>query len=189
MELDEVRMIAEEVLDSEVRQGAGAAVVVTAIYEYAQNWVVLYNTRAFWEDGSASHALAGNGPIIIDKATGQVRLGTSALAIEEQVVGARAPRWEAPRHRSALLGESQEHYLIERFVEDAIRRDGGEGFLRLLDDARLSKVARSEFTFNVVDVAVDWGQQTVEIADALAADSEIRLSLDQLMQIVSGGQR
>ncbi len=88
---------------------------------------------------------------------------------------------------SALdVGEIREHYLIERFVEDAVRPDCGERFLKRLLDARASSAMRSEFNFNVVEVGVDWEQQTVRITDVLAADSQIELSLDQLMQIVLG---
>lgn len=92
----------------------------------------------------------------------------------------------APTRGALAEGEIREHYLIERFVEDAIRRDCGERFLKRLRDARASSALRSEFNFNVVEVAVDWERQTVEIADVLAADSQIELSLDQLMQIALG---
>jgi hypothetical protein len=35
-------------------------------------WVFFYNARRYVEDGDASYALAGNGPILVDKRTGEI---------------------------------------------------------------------------------------------------------------------
>ncbi len=79
------RTIAEKVLDEQVRPTVGEDIVVTTVREYPACWVVGYNTRAYVETGAISHALAGGGPIIINRGTGRARLGTSALPVEDQL--------------------------------------------------------------------------------------------------------
>ena len=48
-------------------------------------WVFFYNTRRFLERREALYALGGNGPIIVEAATGKItRLGT-ARPVDEEV--------------------------------------------------------------------------------------------------------
>lgn len=82
---DSARAIAERYLDETIRQSIEEEVVTTAVREFPTCWVVGYNTKAYLETGSLTHALAGGGPIIINRATGVPRLGTSALRAEEQL--------------------------------------------------------------------------------------------------------
>lgn len=103
MDLDEVRTIAERALNENVRPYIAEDVVLTAIYEYPQEWVAGFNTRVYWETREVSHALAGNGPIFIDKTTHQVRFGTTAIPVEDQVSGEGHRRWEALRVDASLL--------------------------------------------------------------------------------------
>jgi len=77
--------IAEKLLDREVRPNLDEEVAVTEVREFPTCWVAGYNTRAYIETGSVVHALAGGGPIIINRRTGEARLGTSALPAEDQV--------------------------------------------------------------------------------------------------------
>lgn len=79
------RETAERFLETQVRPGVGEDVVITTVSEHPTCWVVGYNTRAFVETGSISHALAGGGPVIVNRKTGRARLGTSALPIEQQL--------------------------------------------------------------------------------------------------------
>ena len=65
----------------------GEEVIVGSVQEFPNDWVIDYNTRTFIETGNASHALAGAGPIIINKTTGELTVGTPTLSIEEQVAG------------------------------------------------------------------------------------------------------
>lgn len=48
-------------------------------------WVFFYNSRAYLETGSFSHALAGNGPIVVERSTGAVHQLTTARPVEEQL--------------------------------------------------------------------------------------------------------
>jgi len=48
-------------------------------------WVFFYNSRAYIETGSFSHALAGNGPIVVDRGTGAIHELTTARPIDEQL--------------------------------------------------------------------------------------------------------
>ncbi len=81
----EARVIAERVLDSKVRPRIGEEVVVLRAIEYATCWAVIYNSAAYARSGSLSDALVGNGPVIINKQTGQARLASSALPLERQL--------------------------------------------------------------------------------------------------------
>lgn len=77
--------IAEDLLDREVRPALDEEIALTAVREFPTCWVAGYNTRAYLETGSVVHALAGGGPIIINRRTGRARLGTSALPAEDQL--------------------------------------------------------------------------------------------------------
>ncbi len=47
--------------------------------------MVGYNTGVYLDTGSITHALAGGGPIIVNRRTGEARIGTSTLPAEEQL--------------------------------------------------------------------------------------------------------
>lgn len=79
--------IAEDVLDREVRPNLDEEIALTEVREFPTCWVAGYNTRAYVETGTIVHALAGGGPIIINRRTGQARIGTSALPAEDQLTG------------------------------------------------------------------------------------------------------
>lgn len=80
-----VRQIAETILDEQIRPNVDDDLVLTAVQEHPTCWVVGYNTRAYVETGSISHALAGGGPIIINRRTGHGRVGASGVPIEDQL--------------------------------------------------------------------------------------------------------
>ena len=82
---DEARAVAETLLDATVRVSLQEDVVTTSVREFPTCWVVGYNTRAFVETGAISHALAGGGPIIVNRKTGDARMGTSAVPAEDQL--------------------------------------------------------------------------------------------------------
>jgi len=82
---DEACGVALRHLRGEVEPSIGEELATTDVREYPTCWVVGYNTRAYLETGSISHALAGGGPLIINRATGRVRMGTWNTAIEDQL--------------------------------------------------------------------------------------------------------
>jgi hypothetical protein len=55
-------------------------------------WVFYYNSRAYLETGMISHALAGNGPIVVDKDFGTVHELATARPTEEQLEELRRAR-------------------------------------------------------------------------------------------------
>lgn len=84
---EDARKLAEDLLDAEVRPDLDEEIVIPAEYiqESERFWILFYNTRIYVETGSLSHALAGNGPILVEKATGTARLGRSDIPWEQQV--------------------------------------------------------------------------------------------------------
>jgi hypothetical protein len=82
---DEAREAALSHLRRSVEPDVGEELRTTDVWEYPTCWVVGYNTRAYLETGSISHALAGGGPLIINRQTGQIRMGTWNVAIEDQL--------------------------------------------------------------------------------------------------------
>lgn len=80
----EARSIAERHLDN-MRPRIGVEIATVEPTEYPTCWVVGWNTVAFIQTREVGHALAGNGPVIVNRRTGVARWGVSALPIEEQL--------------------------------------------------------------------------------------------------------
>lgn len=81
------RVVAERYLDEHVRPWVGepVAIVDAATRETASVFVFFYNTVTYLQTGAASHALAGNGPVIVSRATGEPRLGGTSRPWEDQL--------------------------------------------------------------------------------------------------------
>lgn len=79
--------IAENMVDSRVRPDVYEAVevMVEKTIRTEKYWIFFYNTVEFLRTGSEVHALAGNGPIVIDRITGAARFAESGRPWEEQV--------------------------------------------------------------------------------------------------------
>ncbi len=45
-------------------------------------WAFFYNTRAFYQTGELRESLVGNGPLIVEKATGALRVAGTAHPVE-----------------------------------------------------------------------------------------------------------
>lgn len=73
---DEAREIAFQYLKREHEPRIGEPLVVTDVREYPTCWAVDYSTKAWFVDGLISHALAGGGPVIVNRASGRARIGT-----------------------------------------------------------------------------------------------------------------
>jgi hypothetical protein len=82
---EQARTIAEQLLDEVVRPAAAEDIVTTTVRAYPTCWVIGYNTRAFVETRAINHALAGGGPVIINRETGRARLGTHELPSDQQL--------------------------------------------------------------------------------------------------------
>jgi hypothetical protein len=67
---------------------------VTRVEDAGSAWRVFYNSRVFVETRESSHALAGNLPLLIDKATGDVALDLAWLPIGHPKRPDVPPPWE-----------------------------------------------------------------------------------------------
>jgi hypothetical protein len=81
----EAREIAERHIQTEIQPRIKAEIALSELSEYSTCWIAIYNTRRFLETGSNRDALAGNGPLIINRRTGGLREGRSALPVEDQL--------------------------------------------------------------------------------------------------------
>lgn len=81
---DRARLAAEQFLDQKVRPLLEVDVLTTSVRKFETCWVVGYNTRAYIETGAVTHSLAG-GPLIVNRETGIVRLGSSSSPAEAQL--------------------------------------------------------------------------------------------------------
>ncbi len=87
MELHQALAIATDVLDTRVRPVVDEPVAIAAdqTIETDAAFIFFYNTLAFLETRSMVHALAGNGPILVERDTGTVRMLESSRPWEEQL--------------------------------------------------------------------------------------------------------
>jgi immunity protein 35 of polymorphic toxin system len=82
---EDAATIARRFLKEHVQHRVPEEVVLAGFEEHPTCWVFGYNTRAYVETRALSRALAGNGPIIVNRRTGSVRQGTTARPVEEQL--------------------------------------------------------------------------------------------------------
>ncbi|QQO31457.1 hypothetical protein JJC00_22780 [Bradyrhizobium diazoefficiens] len=69
MSPDQAMALAEaEVMNIGIACGDDLALVSEQTLEVAEGWVFFYNTREYIETGNSSSRLAGNGPILVDRA-------------------------------------------------------------------------------------------------------------------------
>jgi len=81
----EARQIAEKFIRDEIQPRMREELVISELAEFPTSWVAVYNTRRFVETGSFRYALAGNGPVIINRRTGATRIGLTSQPVEEQL--------------------------------------------------------------------------------------------------------
>lgn len=81
----EARQIAEDFLRKEIQPSSTVDLVISELEEFPMCWVAIYNSRKFVDSGSFRDALAGNGPLIINKRTRAVRMGLTSQPVEEQL--------------------------------------------------------------------------------------------------------
>lgn len=81
----DARRMAEAYVQAEIEPRIRVELAISEFSEYSTCWVAIYNTKRFLETGSNRDALAGNGPLIINRKTGSLREGRSALPIDEQL--------------------------------------------------------------------------------------------------------
>jgi hypothetical protein len=57
--------------------------VIVAVYEYAEAWVFVYNSKRYLDSGRARDSLAGNGPILVDRRDASMHRAGSRRSVEE----------------------------------------------------------------------------------------------------------
>jgi Immunity protein 35 len=79
---DRAKALAEEAVAA---LGDEFAMISDKTIEVSGGWIFFYNSREFIETGNPISALAGNGPIFVDR-TGAVRHLPSALPWDEAII-------------------------------------------------------------------------------------------------------
>ena len=70
----------------------GPLIVVKHI-EKPYGWIFFYTSKKYWETGDVSEAVAGNGPIIVEKSTGTFRQLGTATPPDEQICEWEKANW------------------------------------------------------------------------------------------------
>ena len=77
-----VQALVDEISD---RTGIDTAIDDAATQDAGWCWVFFYNSRALIETGAFSHALAGNGPFVVEKEEGRVTKLVTGRPIDKQL--------------------------------------------------------------------------------------------------------
>ncbi len=96
---------AEEIVNAELKKqervvgGIALKIVSSSTIEQDFGWVFFYNSKEYLESGNLSYMLAGNAPIIIDKADGSLHFTGTSNPIDyyiekyrENIRGRKVPR-------------------------------------------------------------------------------------------------
>jgi hypothetical protein len=62
--------------------------VVTRVQERRRSWVIYYDSQKHVETGSLLDAIAGNGPLIVGKDTGQIAVAGTAAPLADRILEA-----------------------------------------------------------------------------------------------------
>ena len=85
MAFDLARTLADDLVQAAARTANDEyALIDTETEEYDGGWVFFYNTKEFLETGDYTRALAGNGPIYVDK-FGRVHRLPTAIPWQEAI--------------------------------------------------------------------------------------------------------
>jgi len=83
---NDARAVAEAHLDSLSKKcGHELVLLLSSTREEDFGWVFFFNTRAYVETGDINDALGGNGPLIVDRASGQLHEGGTAYPLEHYI--------------------------------------------------------------------------------------------------------
>jgi hypothetical protein len=77
------KAMALKYMDETFGREPALAIVDAEPLETAHAWVFFYNTRGYLETGEFSEALAGNGPILVNKATGNIEVLGTAIPLDK----------------------------------------------------------------------------------------------------------
>jgi hypothetical protein len=71
-----------KILTEKAPPGEPWAIAEKGTMEIASAWIFFYNSQQYLETGNVIHALAGNGPVFVDKKTGEVQFYGSTPPLE-----------------------------------------------------------------------------------------------------------
>jgi hypothetical protein len=92
MDIEEVRDLAERLLDDEIRTGAHE-VLVTRIWQFETDWLVTYNSQEFIATGELGYSMPAV-PIIVSKGSGAAVFADANRPVEQQIAGKGIVRWD-----------------------------------------------------------------------------------------------
>jgi len=82
---DDAFALAEAYVREQLQPALPEELVISSFEEHPRCWIAIYNTRKYIETGRSRFALAGNGPLFIDRETGAIRRGVSGRPVEDQL--------------------------------------------------------------------------------------------------------
>jgi hypothetical protein len=88
IDLESARKLVEQRINESWGAGHSAnhgPLIVVGHIEKPYGWIFFYTAKKYWETGDISHAIAGNGPIIVEKSTGTFHQLGTATPPDEQV--------------------------------------------------------------------------------------------------------
>ena len=101
--LEDARATVEEYLAAlSTRTNIDLAVDEAATRSEPWCWIFFYTSRAHLETGSFRHALAGNGPLVVERDTGRLHELGTARPVDEQLEELRRTVEREPRRPSAV---------------------------------------------------------------------------------------
>ena len=82
----DARLRAQRHLDS-IPMSPNDSIIILDDYtiEKDYGWIFSYNSRRYVEEGALSHALAGNGPIVVMRQDGAIHELSGALPLEQAI--------------------------------------------------------------------------------------------------------
>ena len=80
---DSAKAMVWSYLDENFGREPELAIVDGEPSETTHAWIFFYNTREYLETGEFSAALAGNGPVLVNKVTGDIEAFGAATALDE----------------------------------------------------------------------------------------------------------
>ena len=83
----EARAIAYQFINSGLSASEELEIADADTIEKDFGWVFFYNTKSYLETGRFSHRLTGNGPLIVDRTTGEVSAFGTGVPFDQVLKG------------------------------------------------------------------------------------------------------
>ena len=100
---EECRTIAEQYLLLLEQQSGEKFVLIPEPLETSATFAYFYNTAEFIATGDSIHALAGNGPLMVSRLTGEIRAAGTALPTKHYMLEFEAMNEKSGHGRQAAV--------------------------------------------------------------------------------------